>query len=87
MTASYEFQLVGETEATTNSASSISLSFTYSDFDEFFVTAKLRTTQTTAGNHSIHSSNTFTTFNKFHTSFLFIISIHKKNVDNIDNKH
>tara|TARA_B100001758_G_C18390176_1_gene602430 strand:- start:64 stop:645 length:582 start_codon:yes stop_codon:yes gene_type:complete len=54
MTASYEFQLVGETETTTNSASSISVSFTYSDFDEFFVTAKLRNTQTTAGNHSIH---------------------------------
>lgn len=53
MAANYEFALIGETEVTNNSNSSISVSFTFSDFAEFFVTAKLRAYTTTTGNHSI----------------------------------
>lgn len=58
MAANYEFALIGETEVTNNTSYTMQLNFTYGDFAEFFVTAKLRAYATTTGNHSIDIGQT-----------------------------
>tara|TARA_R110000787_G_scaffold174977_8_gene287526 strand:+ start:454 stop:1029 length:576 start_codon:yes stop_codon:yes gene_type:complete len=53
MTANYEFALIGETEATDSTSYSIQLNFTYADFAEYFITAKLRSFTNTVDDHAI----------------------------------
>ena len=53
MAANYEFALIGETEVTNNTSYTMQLNFTYADFSEFFITAKLRAYTTGTGNRSI----------------------------------
>lgn len=42
MTANYEFALIGETEVSNNTSYTMQTNFTFDDFSEFFITAKLR---------------------------------------------